>query len=263
MTLKVVLQNRKVLKDGYAFAVASRLPDDAYVVADQVLLDSTVTASTYAKHYAREAWMRLGGAADATAETIEAHFADRYLVDESFHTMHAADPETQSRTPEIDRAVNPTHHKQFDRHNRQWLQNWIAQPGRSDTQITAAINVLADKYIDRLGRKDNKVQEVRKSIWYYRFGLLYSLGENTSANMPEDLAALDQVRSEHVRFLTILDCPQLGDEVLEYAIIALLRQQRQYNFATAMVLSTMLLHAVSGKGLLVSADNLFEVIAGV
>lgn len=102
--------------------------------------------------------------------------------------------------------VNPKHYqaymakvsdgtiKDYEFQTLQWLES-VQYKGRYQDQFTFISSVLlqADKYLSRLGGKDDDVQEIMKAIWYLKFAAAY-----IKNNGP----------------IRVIDIPQiLGDEV--------------------------------------------------
>ena len=81
-------------------------------------------------------------------------------------------------------AINPTHYASYFGDNEviknmQWLEaiQYLKQYRNPDI-FKAAVELQARKYIDRLGGKDNEVQEIKKSIWYLKFLAAYIANGN-------------------------------------------------------------------------------------
>lgn len=81
-------------------------------------------------------------------------------------------------------AINPSHYASYFGDNdtikeMQWLEaiQYLKQYRNPDI-FKAAVELQARKYIDRLGGKDNEVQEIKKSIWYLKFLAAYIANGN-------------------------------------------------------------------------------------
>jgi len=78
-------------------------------------------------------------------------------------------------------AVNPAHYKRLleiqDKHNTvtdviQWLEHLQYKPfWRNNMQafVHAVRDMCADKYLSRMGMKDDETQEMEKALWYFKF----------------------------------------------------------------------------------------------
>ena len=81
---------------------------------------------------------------------------------------------SEDNASEIKKHVDPKHYKNwiFD---LQWIEAQQHLPRFRDNPdaFKGAVEILARKYFDRLGGKDDEVQEVLKGIWYYRFLAAY------------------------------------------------------------------------------------------
>lgn len=77
--------------------------------------------------------------------------------------------------PSIAKAVNPSHYQSYISVPHvvelQWLEaKQYQRPWRDNPDsLIAAVLLQADKYLSRLGGKDNEVQEILKGIWYLKF----------------------------------------------------------------------------------------------
>ena len=81
-------------------------------------------------------------------------------------------------------AINPSHYASYFGDNEviknmQWLEaiQYLKQYRNPDI-FKAAVELQARKYIDRLGGKDDEVQEIKKSIWYLKFLAAYIANGN-------------------------------------------------------------------------------------
>jgi hypothetical protein len=71
-------------------------------------------------------------------------------------------------------AINPPHYKNFlDQY--QWIETMcrIQRFRDNPEQFEAAIELQVRKYLDRCGRKDERLQELEKALWYMKFLVAY------------------------------------------------------------------------------------------
>ena len=183
-----------------------------------------------------------GGNPSMSEKDIETYYEDRYL----------------QQSPYSSEAVNPTHHKNFDSKGRQWLENWAAEPGRTSAEVYAAVKVLADKYIDRCGRKDSPAQEIEKALWYYRFGCRVNTGNPTGSSVRDFL----KYTGAFDRIIYALDCPGVKAADATAACVALLRYTRT-DMLTSLVGSAILLHFIRRGSWPTNIDQLHEIIESV
>jgi len=78
-------------------------------------------------------------------------------------------------------AVNPAHYKRLfeiqDKHNTvtdviQWLEHLQYKPfwrNNMHAFVHAVRDMCADKYLSRMGMKDDETQEMEKALWYFKF----------------------------------------------------------------------------------------------
>lgn len=83
---------------------------------------------------------------------------------------------TLSSTTSIEKkdAINPSHYKGFvsleDGTVLQWLETMQYLPRfRNPESFKAALELQVRKYLDRNGGKDAEMQELMKSLWYFKF----------------------------------------------------------------------------------------------
>jgi hypothetical protein len=74
----------------------------------------------------------------------------------------------------ISQAVDPAHYQSYlsgeGIPELQWLEaKQYQRPWRDPDAFIAAVLLQADKYLSRLGGKDEEVQEILKGIWYLKF----------------------------------------------------------------------------------------------
>lgn len=81
--------------------------------------------------------------------------------------------------------VNPAHHKGFIG-ERQWAENYAIRlrARHSVEMVQEVIASWGDKYIDRVGRKDPPVQELKKSMWYLRYAATLSVTNDPTNLVP-------------------------------------------------------------------------------
>jgi hypothetical protein len=71
-------------------------------------------------------------------------------------------------------AINPPHYQNFlDQY--QWIETMcrIQRFRDNPEQFEAAIELQVRKYLDRCGRKDERLQELEKALWYMKFLVAY------------------------------------------------------------------------------------------
>lgn len=190
-------------QDGFAFANATALtthPDGVEIYVNKFL----------SKHWdlhllARNAFKQLGGDdSRMTSKDIEEYWSARYLQE---IPNGPVDVEHRDRAAAIRAATqNPKHYNNYDREGRQWITNYLSKVSRySHKDILMA---LADKYLDRLGGKDDALQEATKALWYYRY-LLENYEEDTvfPAGIYEDM-------------IWAVDTPKLREDMLNALLAA-------------------------------------------
>ena len=89
-------------------------------------------------------------------------------------------------------AAKPSHHRGFvDEY--QWLDVVSRKPQYRDPAVfKGAVLVQADKYLSRLGRKDDEAQELLKTIWYLVYTAKY-INNGNKPLTPEQTASIDAV----------------------------------------------------------------------
>jgi hypothetical protein len=86
-------------------------------------------------------------------------------------------------------AVKPTHYENFiDEY--QWLDAMSRIPRYKDPKVFAgAVELQIRKYLDRNGRKDDEIQELRKGLFYYMYLLKY-LQNNGKPILAKDIHSI-------------------------------------------------------------------------
>ena len=81
--------------------------------------------------------------------------------------------------------VDPNHYKNYiDEY--QWLEAMNRLPEYRDPKVwRGALLLQVRKYLDRLGQKDEDLQELEKGLVYYTYLVLYLRGGNTPPSMKE------------------------------------------------------------------------------
>lgn len=75
--------------------------------------------------------------------------------------------------PEKKDAINPSHYQGYVM-DLQWLETMQYLPHFRDPQsFKAAVELQIRKYLDRLGGKDEELQELNKALWYMKFLIAY------------------------------------------------------------------------------------------
>jgi hypothetical protein len=81
--------------------------------------------------------------------------------------------------------INPSHYQGYVK-DMQWLEVMQYLPRFRDPDcFKASVELQARKYLDRLGQKDNDVQELLKSVWYIRFLAAYIKNGNKPIRVEE------------------------------------------------------------------------------
>ena len=90
--------------------------------------------------------------------------------------------------PSIEKSdpVNPEHYQGFVLD----LQ-WIEAQQYTIPDFESAINMQVKKYQDRLGKKDDEVQELKKSLWYLGFWIAYKINGNKPIRVKDIPRLLD------------------------------------------------------------------------
>lgn len=71
-------------------------------------------------------------------------------------------------------AVNPKHYKDY-MDGLQWIEYIQKIPVFQDPEkFKAALNLQVRKYLDRLGGKDEELQELSKALWYLKLYVAYT-----------------------------------------------------------------------------------------
>ena len=74
--------------------------------------------------------------------------------------------DTAPETDPIKSAVNPSHYAEVLPNGLQWIQTIYFKHG--EAAYKSACLIMADKYLFRVGRKDDAVQETKKARWYLK-----------------------------------------------------------------------------------------------
>ena len=70
-------------------------------------------------------------------------------------------------------AINPSHYQGYVM-DLQWLETMQYLPHfRNSQNFKAAVELQIRKYLDRLGGKDEELQELGKALWYMKFLVAY------------------------------------------------------------------------------------------
>ncbi len=94
-------------------------------------------------------------------------------------------------------AVNPSHYQGFFRSEKeclQWLetQQYIGRYVDNPEQFKAAVEMQVRKYLDRNGKKDEELQEAKKSLWYHKFLVAYI----ANGNKPIRVADINRILAD-------------------------------------------------------------------
>lgn len=75
-------------------------------------------------------------------------------------------------------AINPNHYQAFFL-DYQWLETMQHLPDYRDPVVfKGAVKLQVRKYLDRCGRKDEELQELKKARWYLDFIIKYIENDN-------------------------------------------------------------------------------------
>jgi len=198
-------------EDGDAFANATTLTHMKHTI----FVNGAYARDTSIRALAREAFNNLRGApSDMTDAEIEEYWSDKYL---QVSPNGPVDKEQVARAAMIRaNTQHPKHYDKYDREGRQWITNYLS---RKDSRThVALLSILADKYVDRLGGKDDELQEATKALWYYRY-----LVENCSTAESFDAEMVESI-------LWILDAPTPRANVV-CAAVALHRCERALGYS--------------------------------
>ena len=93
----------------------------------------------------------------------------------SYKLNKLSDPKDAASPVKEKDAINPSHYQGFFQ-DYQWLETMQFLPTYQDVtngKFEAAVELQVRKYLDRLGQKDEVLQELCKSMWYLRFLIAY------------------------------------------------------------------------------------------
>jgi len=71
-------------------------------------------------------------------------------------------------------AINPSHYQGFVM-DLQWLETMQYVYESRGIDLCAALELQVRKYLDRLGKKDDELQELKKSLWYLKFLIAFKI----------------------------------------------------------------------------------------
>lgn len=95
--------------------------------------------------------------------------------------------------------VNPSHHKNF-LGDLQWAEAYakdLFDTGMQPSAVKRIVLSWADKYFDRMGRKDAIEQEILKGMWYLRFAKRCEEGVHRTFTAPEWDQAVRHLLDSH------------------------------------------------------------------
>lgn len=75
----------------------------------------------------------------------------------------------------VEKAVNPSHYEAYIE-DLQWIDAKSRQPnfrGENSERFLGALELQVSKYLDRLGRKDASIQELKKARWYLTYMIAF------------------------------------------------------------------------------------------
>lgn len=122
----------------------------------------------------------------------------------------------------VEGAVRPTHYKDYIP-GMQWID--AIQNRYSSREFIAAVDMQVDKYLARKGKKDEDIQELKKSLWYLRYLVAFQENHLEHVTSTEVDTILDIKRGHHINRL---DLSLLGEHLWIEAV--------QYLYAPAEVI---------------------------
>lgn len=92
-------------------------------------------------------------------------------------------PVAVSSDTKVDLAVKADHYNDYC-DGLQWIDAVSRRPQFRDPNVfKGAVLLQIDKYLSRLGRKDNDLQELRKSLWYLTYLIEFIKNDNKPINV--------------------------------------------------------------------------------
>ena len=76
----------------------------------------------------------------------------------------------------MDANINPSHYQGFVK-ELQWIETMQYIYQNQPDKFAGALEIMARKYMDRLGQKDPIIQELKKSIWYLKYLLAWEIND--------------------------------------------------------------------------------------
>ena len=111
-----------------------------------------------------------------------AHYAKQLYNWEKADTVDEYWDSQPEREKSVKEHVDPKHYQSYlalENEQLQWLETMQYLPNfRDPNNFKAAVELQGRKYLDRLGNKDFEVQELLKSIWYWKFLAAYIANGN-------------------------------------------------------------------------------------
>jgi len=121
-----------------------------------------------------------------TGEQLAAYLdLERFASSVWFHNDKDPHKEMLKNTPSKD-PVNPSHYQRFVMD----LQ-WIETKQYTSMNFEAAIQLQVEKYLDRLGKKDEEIQELKKAFWYLGFWIAYKINDKKPIKVKDIPELLD------------------------------------------------------------------------
>lgn len=119
---------------------------------------------------------------------VENHWHDTIDKYERDHWIASAKPSQETAPQAYDSKGNAAHYQKFI-DDYQWIEVMGRLPKCRDLKngiFFGTLEILARKYLDRLGKKDDPIKELDKAIWYLQY-LRKCMATNTVADPREDL----------------------------------------------------------------------------
>jgi hypothetical protein len=95
--------------------------------------------------------------------------------------------ELRDFTKSINDHVDPDHYKGYI-----GSKQWIEVMAEIIPDFESAIEMQVRKYLDRNGKKDNSIQELKKAKWYLEYWIAYKINGNQPVRVPDVKHFLDK-----------------------------------------------------------------------
>jgi len=110
---------------------------------------------------------------EASAEKRIAVYTSEGVYETTYVTLYQALSHKSTKQD----AANPDHYQGFIM-DLQWIEAKQYTMPDDLPPFEAALKLQVEKYQDRLGKKDEAIQELRKSMWYLGFWIAYKTNGN-------------------------------------------------------------------------------------